>query len=64
MSPSPDEREGTDSHDDQYAQYGPARDVGRARHPAHIGFLGEKDVHCCHVLFGCNGLDINFEKKK
>lgn len=41
MSPSPDEREGTDSHDDQYAQDGPARDVGRARHPAHIGFLGE-----------------------
>lgn len=41
MSPSPDKRQGTDDHDDQYGQYGPPRDVGGRRHPALLGFLGK-----------------------
>lgn len=64
MSPSPDKRQGTDDHDDQYGQYGPPRDVGGRRHPALLGFLGKQDIHCRQVLFRCNGLDVNLEKDK
>lgn len=41
MSPSPDKRQGTDDHDNQYAQYRPPRDVGGRCHPALLGFLGK-----------------------
>ena len=52
MAAAPYKGERTHCDDDQQPQEGPARDVGRGPHPAHVRLRGEEDLYRRHVLFG------------